>query len=65
MLLKREDGVISETDITIVETLANGPLHRSADWPSTDVPTVAIGLQFRWKGDRFIDTGMAVWRFSG
>jgi len=45
-------------DATIIDTLANGPVYRFADWPNA-MPTVAVGLYSVWKGDRFIYIGMA------
>lgn len=51
--------MIASDDATVIDTLANGPLYRFADWPNADVPTVAIGLYSVWKGDHFIYIGMA------
>jgi hypothetical protein len=47
------------TDNQIVKQLANGSLHRFADWPNPEVRRVAVGIYSIWRNEEFVYVGIA------
>ena len=49
--------VEQEDDAAIVERLIKGPLYRFAEWRSSVVPPVAVGLYTVWRDDELLYVG--------